>query len=195
MSTLTYLRSMIAVTLGAAAVMQAGAQDVLTGDKRLACEAILCLSTGSRPSECTPSLHRYFSIKRRKWSDTIRDRRDFLDECPAARQTDEMSSLVRAISQGAGRCDAASLNRTLSIWAGGRDATAYISNETPDYCTAYSGRQYTDLSGSLPRYVGTPDRGGYWVEAVNYDEALAQYQARIALEDAERQRSGLEGGL
>ena len=33
----------------------ASAQDVLTGDTRLACEAILCLSSGTRPSECTPS--------------------------------------------------------------------------------------------------------------------------------------------
>ena len=32
----------------------ASAQDVLTGDTRLACEAILCLSSGTRPSECTP---------------------------------------------------------------------------------------------------------------------------------------------
>ena len=28
----------------------ASAQDVLTGDTRLACEAILCLSSGTRPS-------------------------------------------------------------------------------------------------------------------------------------------------
>ena len=53
----------------------ASAQDVLTGDTRLACEAILCLSSGTRPSECTPSLSRYFNITKRKLSDTIRARR------------------------------------------------------------------------------------------------------------------------
>ena len=52
----------------------ASAQDVLTGDTRLACEAILCLSSGTRPSECTPSLSRYFNITKRKLSDTIRAR-------------------------------------------------------------------------------------------------------------------------
>lgn len=30
---------------------------------RLACEAVLCLSSGDRPSECAPSIKRYFSIK------------------------------------------------------------------------------------------------------------------------------------
>lgn len=39
--------------------------ELLTGDTRLACEAILCLSTGERPSECQPAIRRYFSIVRR----------------------------------------------------------------------------------------------------------------------------------
>ncbi|WP_269902395.1 TrbM/KikA/MpfK family conjugal transfer protein, partial [Campylobacter coli] len=38
------------------------ADDILTGDTKLACEAILCLSSGTRPSECSSSLARYFSI-------------------------------------------------------------------------------------------------------------------------------------
>lgn len=39
----------LVVALGSSAGT-ASAQDVLTGDTRLACEAILCLSTGTRPS-------------------------------------------------------------------------------------------------------------------------------------------------
>ena len=39
---------------------QAKADDTLTGDTKLACEAILCLSTGSTPDECSPSLNHYF---------------------------------------------------------------------------------------------------------------------------------------
>ncbi|KAA3682647.1 hypothetical protein E3U40_09795 [Campylobacter fetus subsp. venerealis] len=46
----------------------------LTGDTKLACEALLCLSSGTRPSECSPSLNRYFSIKEKKWKDTIKAR-------------------------------------------------------------------------------------------------------------------------
>ena len=42
---------------------------LFTGDVRLACEAVLCLSSGTRPSECAPSLKRYFSISHKKLSD------------------------------------------------------------------------------------------------------------------------------
>ena len=54
----------------------------LTGDAGLACEAILCLSSAIRPSECAASLSRYFSINAKKWADTVRKRRNFLKLCP-----------------------------------------------------------------------------------------------------------------
>jgi hypothetical protein len=185
----------LVAALGAGA-SSANAQEVLTGDTRLACEAILCLSTGTRPSECAPSLSRYFSISYRKFSDTIRGRLNFLQLCPVASQTPEMQSLVSAISRGAGRCDAASLNQTLVFWRGSwEDGTSYISNQMPDYCAAYTGHSYTDFntSGTLPKYVGTPERGGYWVAAKDYDRALAEYNARIKAEDEARQRASWWG--
>lgn len=58
------------------------ATDVLTGDVRLACEATLCLASGERPDECTPSLKRYFSIKHKRWRKTHKARQDFLKLCP-----------------------------------------------------------------------------------------------------------------
>ncbi|WP_052239545.1 TrbM/KikA/MpfK family conjugal transfer protein [Xanthomonas vasicola] len=158
-------------------VGQAVAQELLTGDTRYACEAILCLSTGSRPSECQPSLTRYFSIHKRKLSDTLKARGNFLKLCPASNQTPEMESLVSAISSGAGRCDAASLNTSLRSWRGWDD-TFYIGNELPDYCGSYTGHAYTDFKTTLPRYVGTPGEGGYWVEAADYERALKEYEAR-----------------
>ena len=78
-----FIASMALVaTLGAAAPSQA--QQVLTGDTRFACEAMLCLASGQRPDECTPSLQRYFSIKFRKFNDTQRARSSFLNLCPAS---------------------------------------------------------------------------------------------------------------
>lgn len=184
----------ILAALGAS-VGTANAQEVLTGDTRLACEAVLCLSSGTRPSECTPSLRRYFSISHRKFSDTIKARLNFLNLCPVSSQTPEMRSLVSAISRGAGRCDAASLNSTLRSWSGWDDGYMYISNRMPDYCAAYTGHAYTDFnsSGTMPRYVGVPERGGYWVEARDYDRALAEYNERIRREDEERRRSSWWG--
>jgi hypothetical protein len=166
----------------------AGAQEVLTGDTRLACEATLCLAASTRPSECSPSLSRYFSIHKRKWSDTVRARANFLSLCPVSDQTPEMRSLVNAMANGAGRCDAASLNVTLLVWNswdadGGR---VLINNQMPGYCVAYTGHQYTDLGDLAPRYVGTPERGGYWVDARDYNAAVARYNDRIAAEDSRR---------
>lgn len=71
--------------------------DVLTGDTKLSCEAILCLSSGTRPSECSPSLNRYFSISAKKWSDTVKKRKSFLQLCPVdgADEKDEVFADLR----------------------------------------------------------------------------------------------------
>lgn len=181
-----------AVVAGAALTtsIPVSAQDVLTGDTRLACEAVLCLATGNRPSECMPSLQRYFSIWRRDPRDTIRDRINFLNLCPASNQTPEMSALVHAMAHGAGKCDAQSLNRELESWSGNSD-NGYISiidNNMPGYCKAYTSHAYTDLASTIPRYVGIPKRHGHWVETRDYDRALAEYNARIKAEDEEEHR-------
>lgn len=57
-----------------------------TGDTRLACEALLCLSSGQRPSECNPSLKKYFSLRKnhRRDKSTEQKRSEFLNMCPAA---------------------------------------------------------------------------------------------------------------
>ena len=121
----------LAVAAFGAIPATASAQEILTGDTRLACEAILCLATGTQPSECTPSLRRYFSISYRKLSDTIRGRVNFLNLCPVANQTPQMSALVNAQANGAGRCDAASLNAVLRSWTGSDDGMVYVSNQMP----------------------------------------------------------------
>jgi hypothetical protein len=144
----------------------ASAQDVLTGDTRLACEAILCL----RRARARANARRRFAVFQHHGA-SCRTRSRSAPELPRAvpgrTRRRKCPSLVSAISRGAGRCDAQSLNQTLVMWTGGDDGETYISNQMPDYCAAYTGHAYTDFasSGTLPRYVGTPERGGYWVEA------------------------------
>ncbi|WP_072228573.1 TrbM/KikA/MpfK family conjugal transfer protein [Campylobacter coli] len=58
------------------------ANDVLTGDRRTACEVLLCLSSGQRPSECDPALKHFYSIKGKKAGDTLKKRKKFLELCP-----------------------------------------------------------------------------------------------------------------
>lgn len=151
----------------------ASAQEALQGDQKLACEALLCLSTSTRPAECTPSLQRYFSISFRKFSDTLRGRMNFLNLCPMVTDAN-MASYKNSVINGAGRCDAASINQS-SYVSDGDSSAGHVNNVMPDYCNAYYEGQY--LQSPSPMYVGTPSEGGYWVEAKDYDAALNAYNA------------------
>jgi hypothetical protein len=57
-------------------------ENELTGDRRTACEVLLCLSSGQRPSECDPALRHFYSIKDKKPWKTLQKRRNFLELCP-----------------------------------------------------------------------------------------------------------------
>lgn len=173
--------------LSLAVALPAAAQE-LTGDTKLACEAILCLSSGQRPDQCAPSLARYFGISYKKLSDTIQGRINFLNLCPASNDSG-VKQLSSALANGAGRCDVDSLNSSLRQYNYDGDGNTFytISNQMPGYCgTMYGHAWLSDLVPNMPKYVGTPDRGGYWVAASQYPAALAEYNARIAAEDAQR---------
>lgn len=179
----SYLGLLAAALIGAAPA--AYADDVLTGDVRLACEAILCLSSGDRPSECAPSIRRYFSIRHKKLGDTLKARRNFLKMCPASSENAEMAGLTDAIAEGAGRCDAKELNRMMryskleqvceqkTVNRLGRKYTVdancqtvkkfYVRPDKPQYCKAYYDHGWT-TAGDKVRYVGEERAGGRWVD-------------------------------
>ncbi|MGJ7582686.1 TrbM/KikA/MpfK family conjugal transfer protein [Variovorax sp. RHLX14] len=176
------------LTLGVALTAVAApsqAQEFLTGDHRLACEAVLCLATGQRPNECAPSLQRYFSIRFRKPGDTLRERVNFLKLCPASNQSPQMASLVSAMGAGAGACDATALNAALQGLQSANDGSSRIaiSNELPAACRSYTQNAYVDHASLAIRYIGIPDRGGYWIEAARWEQAQSQWLAQIASED------------
>ncbi|XXQ67424.1 TrbM/KikA/MpfK family conjugal transfer protein [Neisseriaceae bacterium B1] len=141
--------------------LTAAAEDLLTGDTRLACEAILCLSSGDRPSECHPAIKRYFDIKRKKLSNTIDARRDFLNMCPSGKE-EGMPQLINAIAHGAGRCDAAALNKR-GYYTGGRENRRWVVNpQKPDYCKAYENHGWTRVATTkLEPVYCTRTVGGY----------------------------------
>jgi TrbM len=182
------LMIVVAVARAAGLPTSASAAEELTGDPRLACEAILCLSSPTRPQECNASLQRHFSISYRHWSDTVNARRDFLKLCPASSGTDQnMPVLVNDIANGAGRCDASYFNASLAhaiqvrvcpagaSWdqRGGDDCTyktiRVIDSRLPADCSTYTTNAYTYKLGV--RYVGEPMDGGHWV-----DDAVAGQQ-------------------
>lgn len=165
----------------------------LGGDAAVACEVILCLSTGNPPNECSSSLRKFFSIKASRPDKTLRARGNFLKLCPASGDSNEMGQLVDAIAQGAGACEAADLNRILAYTSESDLGTfRYIRNTMPSFCRVYYNHEYTVL-GELPRYVGSVREGGYWVEADVYAAELAAYNARKEAERLERERSNNTG--
>ena len=180
----------LAAFLLASSLSTSYASDVLTGDTRLACEALLCLSSSTRPSECSPSLSRYFGISfpKKPWK-TIEERINFLNMCPASNEPN-MPSLIQAIANGAGKCDAEHLNqynrqtvyKTQCTTSGGwwnednRSCTttevSVVSTTKPAYCQVYENHEYTDLH---VKYVGNQFTGGFWAEGKDYERALQQY--------------------
>jgi TrbM len=56
---------------------------ILGGDVGLACQAVLCLSSSTSPSECNPSLNKYYSFyDDDDWGHTMAMRQAFLNLCP-----------------------------------------------------------------------------------------------------------------
>lgn len=102
--------SNITLNPSASATFQSPDTSLLTGDVRYACEATLCLASGKRPHECTPSLRRYFDITRRHWSDTKKARKNFLKLCPSGSYSGQ-DAFLTALVNGSGRCDASTFNR------------------------------------------------------------------------------------
>ncbi len=151
-------------------ITQSQGEEALTGTVRLACEAILCLSTGSPPGECSPSLNYYFDIRARKFSDTLKKRRNFLNLCPSSDEP-EMPSLVEAIVQGAGRCEASYLIPRLNRFEergcyseGFSPFYGACLSSVPSYCKAYAAHPYT--------LIDTPVRVKTCTGYSGYDDGL-----------------------
>lgn len=183
----------IAAALAVATPAAAQAGEMFTGDTKLACEAVLCLASGTQPSECTPALTRFFSISARKLSDTIKARKNFLSLCPSASADNNMRDLTDSLANGAGRCDVEALNRNrFRIGGHDGDGISRISSAMPAYCRSLYQHPY--MQGELPRYVGDPDDGGYWVKASEYDAALARYNEEHKDNGWGRKETGWTGG-
>lgn len=162
----------------------------LTGETRLACEAVLCLSSSLRPSACSPALRHYFDIKRYRkgvlnWGKTINARKAFLGLCPASSSTDtaDMPALINDIAHGAGRCDAAFLNQQLRVRKTRRECSLgdgsdrdhcyevsyyVIDDKKPTYCQVYEENSLTILEKT--QYVGNPEAGGRWVTVDHHEQ-------------------------
>ena len=73
----------LALMVSAQTAMTSSAQaQVLTGDARLACEALLCLgAVGNAPGECSKALAKYEAMKAQLWFNPMAVY-NFLKGCP-----------------------------------------------------------------------------------------------------------------
>ncbi|MDH2998034.1 hypothetical protein A1D22_09105 [Pasteurellaceae bacterium LFhippo2] len=149
----------------------------LTGDTKLACEALLCLATGTRPSECNSAIKRYFSIRMKKPHDTFKARLNFLKLCPSDSdngmtkeqlaqigidlddQKEGMDSLSNSIASLPYDCTAETLNQQIQETClilgdhGKCDEYGYrINPEMPKACKDLANHRWTVIK--LPTYVG-----------------------------------------
>ncbi len=134
------LRFAAVVTTAFAFHGPAQAADVLGGDEKIACEVILCLSSGSRPSECSPPLSHFYSIKAKRPDKTIRKRINFLKLCPDGGGVPDSYRTVLATSGQI--CDMPSLLGYLNApanGAGGGPGRRAI----PAHCQLYADHRWT----------------------------------------------------
>ncbi|EOG9097183.1 TrbM/KikA/MpfK family conjugal transfer protein [Campylobacter coli] len=138
------------------------ADDVLTGDTKLACEAILCLSSGTRPAECGPSLARYFAIHFKKPWKTIDARRAFLNLCPIQNDANiedlVLNSLVDDVLPVSDprQCTPNYLNtqvETKRSYSTFGIMSYRINPNMPNFCHALINHAYTDYK--TPKYKCT----------------------------------------
>lgn len=161
--------------------------DVLTGDTRTACEVILCMSSsqGRDIPECHAPLRKYFSIRAKKWGDTLRKRRNFLDLCPAANENAKMSALTTAIQNQEYACDAATLNsrtetKRQHIWRSSDDGGSFTrrwyrtQSFIPKFCKDLYNHEFTEYSQiKQPKYVCDVNK---WYTKSDWDRGFEQVE-------------------
>ena len=70
------------MVLGHTSVIPSAQAQVLTGDTRLSCEALVCLSAvGNAPGECSKALAKYEAMKAQLWFNPLA-LYNFLKLCP-----------------------------------------------------------------------------------------------------------------
>ncbi|AVL70616.1 conjugal transfer protein TrbM [Oligella urethralis] len=168
-----YKTPLLAAFFMTSALAAAAPSYALSGDPKLACEAILCLSSSTRPSECTPSLTKYFSIWDKKPWKIPKKRLNFLQLCPWQGQSDvekallasqvdigktskEMNELIRDIAHGAGNCDVKHLNDvnryTVWVYTDRRTGSTHETTTRPSFEDLNEYTQESRIRNNKPAY-------------------------------------------
>ena len=174
----------------------------LSEEQTLACESILCLSSGERPDECDSALNYFFGIKKDKPSDTIDARKAFLKKCPDSEDNEDMVSLIDVlVDYNCSACTVENLNarfvevriltrtRRHRFSSGTNDypTVRVVDPELPAFCLKYyaaiAGHEYTAYS----QYSPQPVYVGYNLGSRHEDDEGKEYYV-ISAESSSAQR-------
>ncbi|MBT0756576.1 hypothetical protein KJQ83_05055 [Campylobacter upsaliensis] len=173
--------------------------EILGGDAGLACEAILCLSSPAKPSECSPSLARYFGISLSKPHKTAQARANFLNQCPASSMTPEMKQQVASLSKLTGYCTEDELNanveKKLIDKIGFKRIYEYrISPKMTKNCRIFTNLNYSDYAFKYTcnqQFYNEIDwHNGYTKEEVSKG-AFDSLEENLRLEEKKRIKVGV----
>lgn len=143
------------------------AQSVLADDKTDACTVVLCLASGSMPSECETPVKNYLE----RFAEEPWNAGDYLNLCEMGSAPDVPNA--KLIGQAYGHCDAASLNKATMYVAGysGRNAVIYHHSAKPAYCDEYSAMVKSNGGADTPQ--------GHFVIAPPYQSCTTTSGKRI----------------
>ncbi|EAL9760468.1 hypothetical protein D0Y44_08100 [Campylobacter upsaliensis] len=173
--------------------------EILGGDAGLACEAILCLSSPAKPSECSPSLARYFGISLSKPHKTAQARANFLNQCPASSMTPEMKQQVASLSKLTGYCTEDELNANIEKKKIGTSTNDYgftqylyayrVSPKMTENCRILTNLNYSDYAFKYTcnqQFYNEIDwRNGYTKEEISKG-AFDSLEENLRLEEEKR---------
>ncbi len=153
----------------------------LSKEQEIACEAVLCLSSGQRPDECDRSIKKYFKIKAKKPWKTLRKRKRFLKKCPSGNYEGKDEHLD-ALAEGGGNCDIPALVAELNT-----NEPPYTL-AIPAYCQSLASHEYTTghelpvrsercHSGHLTELGGRPRPIYDWASYDGYSEEPPVFNA------------------
>ena len=166
---------------------------LLTGDTKLSCEAILCLSDpiGWNISDCLPSLHRFYNIDPKHWHDKVKERRRFLNLCPLeddnnrmeTQQRSDMNALKDSLANNAGGCDISVINRSFSACPDGgirKHTKTDFFGETTTYYTVSECKTMdfnTNVVGTA-RFQGSTCGALYRLTFTNFKNTQPQWECK-----------------
>jgi len=82
-TTKTMLLALVLLVWAQVSLTPRAQAQVLTGDQRLACEALLCLAAGANaPRQCSNALAKYTALQAQTALQTLALRKTFLQLCP-----------------------------------------------------------------------------------------------------------------